>query len=97
MAIRQIRIQSDPVLRKKAREVREITPTITKLLDDMAETMYDAQGVGLAAPQIGISKRLVVIDVQDEKGLLKLINQNYRPQRRKQLSKAVWFPGIAGK
>jgi peptide deformylase len=98
MAIRQIRIQSDPVLRKKAREVREITPTITKLLDDMAETMYDAQGVGLAAPQIGISKRLVVIDVQDEKGLLKLINPKItvRSGRETAIEGCLSFPGIAG-
>ncbi len=59
-------------LRKKSREVEKIDERILTLLDDMAETMYDANGVGLAAPQVGILKRIVVIDVGD--GLLELIN-----------------------
>lgn len=59
-------------LRKKSREVEKIDARILTLLDDMAETMYDANGVGLAAPQVGILKRIVVIDVGD--GLLELIN-----------------------
>lgn len=59
-------------LRKKSREVEKIDERIITLLDDMAETMYDANGVGLAAPQVGILKRVVVIDVGD--GLLELIN-----------------------
>ena len=63
MAIRQIRIQGDPVLEKKCREVTEVTPKITTLIDDMLETMYEANGVGLAAPQVGILKRIVVMDV----------------------------------
>lgn len=62
MAIRQIRVQGDPVLEKKCREVKEITPKITTLIDDMLETMYEANGVGLAAPQVGILKRIVVMD-----------------------------------
>lgn len=74
MAIRIIRHKGDPVLRERANEVKEITPQLVALLEDMAETMYDADGVGLAAPQIGISKRLIVVDVLDESGLLKLIN-----------------------
>lgn len=59
-------------LRKKSREVEKIDDRIITLLDDMAETMYDANGVGLAAPQVGILKRIVVIDVGD--GLIELIN-----------------------
>ena len=59
-------------LRKKSREVEKIDDRIITLLDDMAETMYDANGVGLAAPQVGVLKRVVVIDVGD--GLLELIN-----------------------
>ncbi len=59
-------------LRKKSREVDKIDSRILTLLDDMAETMYDANGVGLAAPQVGILKRIVVIDVGD--GLIELIN-----------------------
>lgn len=74
MALRNIRIDEDPVLRKKARVVEKIDEKIIELLDDMAETMYNAEGVGLAAPQIGILKRVVTIDVEDENGLLKMIN-----------------------
>lgn len=59
-------------LRKKSREVEKIDDRIITLLDDMAETMYDANGVGLAAPQVGVLKRVVVIDVGD--GLIELIN-----------------------
>ena len=65
MAIRTIRIQGDPVLEKKCREITEVTPRIEELIEDMLETMYEANGVGLAAPQVGILKRLVVIDVGD--------------------------------
>ena len=72
MAIRQIRIQGDPVLEKKCREVTEVTPKITTLIDDMLETMYEANGVGLAAPQVGILKRIVVMDVGD--GPIVMIN-----------------------
>ncbi len=72
MALRTIRTLGDPVLRKTSKEVTEITPKITKLINDMLETMYDAEGVGLAAPQVGILKRIVVIDVGD--GPMVLIN-----------------------
>jgi len=63
MALRQIRIQGDPVLEKVCKEINEVTPRVQELIDDMIETMYAANGVGLAAPQVGILKRLVVIDV----------------------------------
>ncbi|HIT73593.1 peptide deformylase [Tyzzerella sp. An114] len=72
MAIRQIRLSTDEILRKKSKEVKEITPSVLTLLDDMAETMYEANGVGLAAPQVGILKRIVVIDIGE--GLIELIN-----------------------
>ncbi|MBP3307379.1 MAG: peptide deformylase [Anaerotignum sp.] len=72
MAIRNIRISTDEVLRKKCKEVKEITPNLLTLLDDMADTMYEANGVGLAAPQVGILKRAVVIDIGE--GLVELIN-----------------------
>ncbi|GAX90425.1 peptide deformylase [Effusibacillus lacus] len=72
MAIRIIRKEGDPVLRETAKPVKEITKNIHKLLDDMAETMYDAEGVGLAAPQVGISKRVIVMDCGD--GLIEMIN-----------------------
>jgi peptide deformylase len=74
MAIKIIVKDPDPVLREKCKPVTKINANIHKLLDDMADTMYDAQGVGLAAPQIGILKRVIVMDVGDEKGLIELIN-----------------------
>lgn len=72
MALRQIRIQGDAVLEKKCREITEMTPRIQELIGDMLETMYDANGVGLAAPQVGVLKRLCVIDIGD--GPIVLIN-----------------------
>ena len=73
MAIRTIRQIGDPVLNKVSKEVKEITPRIQELIDDMFENMYDAWGVGLAAPQVGILKRIVVIDTTGEDPIL-LIN-----------------------
>lgn len=66
MAIRKVRIQGDSVLEKRCKEVKEITPRIRQLIDDMFETMYEANGVGLAAPQVGILKRIVVIDIGEQ-------------------------------
>lgn len=63
MAIRKIRIMGDRILTKKCRPVEEMTPKLKVLINDMLDTMYDAYGVGLAAPQVGILKRIVVIDV----------------------------------
>lgn len=74
MGLREIRKLGDDILRKKSRNVDKIDDRIKTLLDDMVETMYHAQGVGLAAPQVGVLKRVVVIDVGDEHGVLKLIN-----------------------
>ncbi len=66
MALRKIRIQGEEILSKRAKEIPEITPRIKELAADMIETMYDAEGVGLAGPQVGILKRIVVIDVSPE-------------------------------
>ena len=66
MAIRIIRTLGEDVLRAKAKEVAEVTPRVKELISDMFETMYEANGVGLAAPQVGIRKRIVVIDVTGE-------------------------------
>lgn len=64
MAIRNIRIIGDEVLKKTCKEVKEVTPRISQLIDDMLDTMYEANGVGLAASQVGILKRIVVIDTE---------------------------------
>ncbi len=63
MALRKIRVDGDEILRKVSRPIDEITPRIKMLIEDMIETMVDANGVGLAAPQVGMLKRLMVIDV----------------------------------
>ena len=63
MALRNIRVEGDPILRKRCREVEAVDDRLSILISDMIETMYDADGVGLAAPQVGILKRVVVIDV----------------------------------
>ena len=73
MATRKVREMGDPVLSKKCKEVTEITPRLQELIDDMFETLYEENGVGLAAPQVGILKRIVVIDTTGEDPLL-LIN-----------------------
>ena len=72
MALREVRLDGDPVLRKVARRVEAFDKRLHTLLDDMAETMHAEDGVGLAAPQVGVRKRVVVIDVGE--GLLELIN-----------------------
>ena len=72
MAIRQIRVQGDEVLEKVCRPVKEITPRIATLIEDMIHTMYEYDGVGLAAPQVGILRRIAVIDVGE--GPIVLVN-----------------------
>jgi peptide deformylase len=74
MSIRLIVKDPDPVLREVAKEVTKFNANLKKLLKDMAETMYDAEGVGLAAPQVGISKRVIVVDVGDDHGLVEMVN-----------------------
>ena len=69
MALREIRIQGDPVLNKVCRPVETLTPRLQELIDDMLDTMYEAQGVGLAAPQVGVLRRIVVIDVGEGQSL----------------------------
>lgn len=74
MAIRKIREEGDEILKKKSREVEEINEKIQELIDDMLETMYKANGVGLAAVQVGVLKQVIVIDIDDGNGPLVLIN-----------------------
>ena len=72
MALRKIVVDDDSILRKHCRPVEEFDQRLHQLLDDMADTMYQANGVGLAAPQVGVLRRAVVVDVGD--GLIELIN-----------------------
>ena len=74
MALRTIRVMGDEILTKQCRPVKEMTPRIKTLIEDMLETMYDAEGVGLAAPQVGILKRIVVIDTGEEGECVTLVN-----------------------
>jgi peptide deformylase len=98
MAIRMIVKHPDEVLREKAKPVRAVTDNIRKLLNDMAETMYDARGVGLAAPQIGISKRLIVVDVGDEHGLIRMVNPEILESSGEQFGPegCLSIPGLQG-
>lgn len=73
MALRNIRFNGDEILRKKSKEVTKIDDKVRMLLDDMLDTMYEADGVGLAAPQVGILRRIVVIDI-DDGNVYKMIN-----------------------
>lgn len=74
MAVRIVREEGDEILRKKSREVEQVDDRIRDLLDDMVDTMHKYNGVGLSAVQVGILKRLVVIDLYDDKGPIKLVN-----------------------
>lgn len=96
MALRTIRVQGDSVLTKKSRTVDKMTPRIGKLITDMLDTMYDAMGVGLAAPQVGILKRIVVIDVGE--GPIVLINPEILETSGEQTGDegCLSVPGMAG-
>ena len=96
MALRTIRVQGDPVLTKKSRPVEQMTPRISELITDMLDTMYDAIGVGLAAPQVGILKRIVVIDVGE--GPIVLINPEILETSGEQTGDegCLSVPGMAG-
>ncbi|MET3210534.1 UNVERIFIED_CONTAM: peptide deformylase [Paenibacillus sp. PvR008] len=98
MSIRIIVLEPDDVLHKVAKEVTKITPNVQKLLDDMADTMYEAEGVGLAAPQVGILKRLIVVDAGDEHGLIKMINPEIVSEEGEQLGAegCLSIPGLNG-
>ena len=74
MAIRNIRVEGDPLLRKISKKVEKIDDRILTLIEDMKETMYKADGVGIAAPQVGILKRIFVIDIYDGNGPIVFIN-----------------------
>ena len=96
MALRTIRVQGDSVLTKKSRTVDKMTPRIGELITDMLDTMYDAMGVGLAAPQVGILKRIVVIDIGE--GPIVLINPEILETSGEQTGDegCLSVPGMAG-
>ncbi len=74
MAIREVRIMGDPILAKECRTVEKMTDRLQVLIDDMIETMNDQNGVGLAAPQVGVLRRIAVVDIGDENGTIIIIN-----------------------
>lgn len=84
MAIRQIRLSNDEILRKTSKEVEEVNDKIRELLQDMLETMHRYNGVGLAAPQVGVLKRVIVIDLYDGSEPLQLVNPKIVKAKGKQ-------------
>ena len=96
MALRTIRVEGDPVLEKKCKRVEQMTPRLKQLTEDMLETMYDANGVGLAAPQVGILKRIVVIDIGE--GPIILVNPEMKLMEGEQTGDegCLSLPGMAG-
>lgn len=99
MAIRNVLKEGDDTLRKQSREVTDINERMHILLDDMAETMYAADGVGLAAPQVGVLRRVIVIDIRDNNGLIELINPVITEQSGSQYSEegCLSVPGVVAK
>ena len=96
MALRTIRTEGDEVLKKISRPVKEMTPRIRELIVDMLDTMYDSMGVGLAAPQVGILKRIVTIDVGE--GPIVLINPEILETSGEQTGEegCLSVPGMSG-
>lgn len=97
MAIRNIVKYPDPILKEKAKQVTKFNERLAKLLDDMAETMYAANGVGLAAPQVGISKRVIVVDVGDQ--LYEMVNPEIVEKSGEQMEPpegCLSIPGLLG-
>ena len=97
MATRTVRILGDEILRKISRPVEEITPRIAELIDDMFETMYEANGVGLAAPQVGVLRRIVVIDTMEDNPLV-LVNPEIVEEDGEQTGPegCLSLPGLQG-
>lgn len=92
----EIRIVGDDILRQKAKPVKKVTKELRQTLDEMADTMYAAKGVGLAAPQVGISKRVLIADVGD--GLIELVNPSivFSEGRQNGLEGCLSIPDIVG-
>lgn len=99
MAIRNIRVDDDPILRKKSRPVTEFNARLFELLDDMKETLYISGGVGLAAPQVGVLRRVVVMDVsEDRSDYIELINPEIYEEEGSQTGNegCLSLPGLCG-
>lgn len=98
MAIRNIRTDNDPILRKVSKEVTSFDEKLDVLVEDMIETMHHADGVGLAAPQIGVLKRVIVFDLYDEDGPMALINPRIIDQNGLQMEEegCLSLPGRHG-
>jgi peptide deformylase len=99
MAIRNIRVDDDPILRKKSREVTEFNDRLFELLDAMKETMYHSGGVGLAGPQVGVLKRVVVMDVSEDRNeFIELINPEITYEEGEQTGTegCLSLPGLYG-
>ncbi len=99
MALRTIRVDQDPILRKKSREITRFDQRLKDLSADMLETMYDADGIGLAAPQIGILKRLIVIDLYDDNGAGIYLNPEITHAEGEQfeIEGCLSLPGLNGR
>ena len=97
MAILPVRVMPDPVLREKAKRVRNVDDSVQKLIDDMLETMHSAAGVGLAAPQVGVSQRVIVIGMPEEEEIV-LINPQVLRKRGERLVNegCLSVPGYIG-
>lgn len=98
MALRTIRLDSDPILRKESKVVKEITGRVKTIIKDMIETMYHENGVGLAAPQVGILKRIFVVDIQDGFGHRVFINPEITEKKGKEMGAegCLSLPGVTG-
>lgn len=96
MALLPIRLEGDPVLRKVAKPVPKVTRRVRKLIMDMKETMYKANGVGLAAPQVGVSERVIVVDTGE--GFMALVNPviEYREGVQVDVEGCLSIPGVLG-
>lgn len=98
MALRTVRVDEDPILRKVSKEVKEITPRTSILIKDMIETMNNMNGVGLAAVQVGILKRIFVVDIQDGTGCKVFVNPEIIEENGSQLGPegCLSLPGQTG-
>ena len=102
MALRTIELYGSEVLRRPAEPVEDIDDDVRALVRDMFETMYDAKGIGLAAPQVGVSRRVVVLDVEEESGEpnhVALVNPrlvNWTAKKEKQAEGCLSIPGVEG-